>query len=183
MTALEEILTRGETEGDGDEGDGDEGDGGGGDSAPDSDDSPTTPPEPEPPSSTALAEEIGKKLDQENARHRKTLARLMDIPVDELNECPKCETYGYLPPGQEEVTFKADPERARCETCDGRGWTETGAQPPSEEVIYQCSKCGGRGWQSKPPETTAYQPPADYAPPAPALPTAPPGYVLVPVSP
>lgn len=128
----------------------------------------------------ASAQALVKKLDSENTRHAKTLARLMEVDVKSLVECEQCASYGFLPPGQSNAPdFLPDPQMGRCDRCDGRGMTLTGAQPPGE-TTYQCSQCGGRGWITitPMPEVAAYPPP----PPTVVQngPVAPPGYVLVP---
>lgn len=97
-----------------------------------------TEPEPEDtePSQVALI----AKLEKEHARHRRELEKIMGDGFSGYDDCPVCNSMGYIPGSP----LKQDSKVRTCEHCAGFGQVLTGAIPPGE-AVRQCPDCLGNG--------------------------------------
>lgn len=94
-------------------------------------------------------ERIAAMVDAEEAR---VLAAEAAETEDETTvfPCPVCGGDIALPNAP-----KQDPNKVRCNACDGWGMTATGSMAPDMQVA-PCTVCDGRGWQ---PIHAVYTPP------------------------
>jgi rubrerythrin len=103
------------------------------------------------------SDDLRKKFDKANSDHRKRLERLLGAPL-EGQECPTCDTYGYvLGPKDESVPLKAADDAEACDACDAFGEVLTGSKNPPQ-MVKPCSRCGGRGWREKLPPPQVVEP-------------------------
>lgn len=133
---------------------------------PDEPDEPDDDP-PAEPSSEAVMEEIGKKLDEQAGKHTKAVARIMGEQMGDLVPCPLCVTPGFVtvePPfdfdpdqraavlaamgDSPEPEYKVSDVTERCSACDGWAKVYTGSRDPNF-VTKACDICGGQGWTVK----------------------------------
>lgn len=113
-----------------------------------------------------------KALEREEGRHRRALAKALDVPEDELHECPTCQAMGYTPDAiAPEPELVQDPYLQTCERCRGNGEVKTGAAASALWKV-PCSGCGGSGYVTKAEQPgVGAQPPNGepaYVAPAPA---------------
>jgi hypothetical protein len=122
------------------------------------------------PAEAATAEgsdDLRKKFDKANSDHRKRLERLLGAPL-EGQECPTCDTYGYvLGPKDESVPLTLAEDAEACEACGAYGEVLTGSKNP-QQMVKPCSRCGGRGWHEKVLPPPAILPVANTTPAEPA---------------
>jgi hypothetical protein len=121
------------------------------------------------PAEAATAEgsdDLRKKFDKANSDHRKRLERLLGAPL-EGQECPTCDTYGYvLGPKDETVPLTLAEDAEACEACGAYGEVLTGSKNP-QQMVKPCSRCGGRGWREKLPPPQVVEPLPQWTPPVP----------------
>lgn len=111
-------------------------------------------------------EERAKALDKEETRHRKALAKALDVDEAELHECPTCEGVGYTPELiDEDPALQPDPFLSRCERCNGTGEVLTGAQKLANWKVV-CTGCAGQGYVQR-SEYPDVQPVTPNGPPQP----------------
>lgn len=151
-------------------------------------------PEPEPPSDVQLAG-LERKMQAEDDRHEKAVAKLYGEGMAAMAPCPLCLAHGFLPsepaddlePEQRAAVLWAmgdnkppelreHPKLSRCATCDGWGDLTTGARKDTT-AVEGCPDCGGKGYRDADQmaalasvQTPLYPPPAPA--PAPIYPAA-----------
>jgi rubrerythrin len=128
-------------------------------------------PEPQPELSAEAAMARDKAAEREHKRHENALAKIHGEQEWQLYSlCPLCVGDGYLTPwpqGEmvpeqfeaitafagrtEPVEYKESSFHQRCEECDGRGHTISGAQPPLDPLKL-CDACNGNGYTQKTPQ-------------------------------
>ncbi len=132
------------------------------------------------PESSAVIEEIGKKLDQLNKHVAKRMGDILGEDAQLYRPCMCSELFqtpGWLPPidpppdaqafmhhwmGEHAISdFKPDNFSRVCDVCGGLGMTATGSQVQGQQTL-PCIPCKSLGWVPVGPEREG---PGAYTPP------------------
>lgn len=131
-----------------------------------------------------------KRFETENTRHEKALAKIIGRDWEHFEACSSCGGVGFAPSGASaEAELVEASGVVECGACNGWGRLVYPTRVEGQR-LQVCIACAGNGWtrEPEPAAPVAAEPVAglEHAPAAPAVPNgpvAPPGYILVPVTP
>ena len=114
----------------------------------------------------ASSQKVLAAMDRENNRHARAWAKLVEVEVEELHECPTCDGIGFTPePVAGESELQHDPFTETCPRCAGYGEVLTGAKASALATI-PCPGCGSTGYVQKQEHPEAGAAPGNGAPAA-----------------
>lgn len=161
MTALEELIAKGETEEETEDGEGEP------EPAPQGEPEPGEPDEPP-------EEPLGfnpDRFEKENRRHERELRKVFGDSFSGMKACDTCGGVGFTPEDHEPPAplpeVRADPTLIACEACNAWGQRKT---PSLDEryLLEPCTVCSGKGYRDRDVVAATEAAQAYAAPPPPA---------------